>query len=127
MRVISLTSRPAAAPAAVPLSCLVQVSLDGDAARGGALISQLPEIAAAIEAEQGLALGGVMAVAPLGVAPETAFALLRPLSDTVREISQAATIISAGMSGDLEAAVRNGATHLRIGTALLGNRSLPVL
>jgi len=118
---------PAAAPAAVPLSCLVQVSLDGDAARGGALISQLPEIAAAIEAEQGLALGGVMAVAPLGVAPETAFALLRPLSDTVREISQAATIISAGMSGDLEAAVRNGATHLRIGTALLGNRSLPVL
>ena len=117
----------AAAPAAVPLTCLVQVSLDGDAARGGALISQLPEIAAAIEAEPGLALGGVMAVAPLGVAPETAFALLRPLSDTVREINPAATIISAGMSGDLEAAVKNGATHLRIGTALLGNRSLPVL
>jgi pyridoxal phosphate enzyme (YggS family) len=118
---------PAAVPAADPLTCLVQVSLDGDAARGGALIGQLPEIAAAIEAEQGLALGGVMAVAPLGVAPETAFALLRPISDTVREINQAATIISAGMSGDLEAAVRNGATHLRIGTALLGNRSLPVL
>jgi len=53
--------------------------------------------------------------------------LLRPISDTVREINPAATIISAGMSGDLEAAVRNGATHLRIGTALLGNRSLPVL
>ena len=68
-----------------------------------------------------------MAVAPLGVAPETAFALLRAISDTVREINPAATIISAGMSGDLEAAVRNGATHLRIGTALLGNRSLPVL
>ncbi len=119
--------RAPAVPAAVPLTCLVQVSLDGDAARGGALISQLPEIAAAIEAEQGLALGGVMAVAPLGVAPETAFALLRPLSDTVREVNPAATIISAGMSGDLEAAVRNGATHLRIGTALLGNRSLPVL
>ena len=110
-----------------PLSCLVQVSLDGDAARGGALISQLPEIAAAIEAEQDLALGGVMAVAPLAVAPETAFALLRPISDTVREVNPAAIIISAGMSGDLEAAVRNGATHLRIGTALLGNRSLPVL
>jgi len=116
---------PPAPPA--PLTCLVQVSLDGDAARGGALISQLPEIAAAIEAEEGLALGGVMAVAPLGVAPETAFALLRPLSDTVREVNPAAAIISAGMSGDLEAAVRNGATHLRIGTALLGNRSLPVL
>lgn len=115
------------APAPAPVTCLVQVSLDGDAARGGALISQLPEIAAAIEAEQGLALGGIMAVAPLGVAPETAFALLGALSDTVREINPAATIISAGMSGDLEAAVRNGATHLRIGTALLGNRSLPVL
>jgi pyridoxal phosphate enzyme (YggS family) len=118
---------PAAVPAADPLTCLVQVSLDGDAARGGALIGQLPEIAAAIEAEPGLALGGVMAVAPLGAAPESAFALLRPLSDAVRAINPAATIISAGMSGDLEAAVRNGATHLRIGTALLGNRSLPVL
>jgi PLP dependent protein len=124
---VAAAAAPAAVPAAAPLTCLVQVSLDGDAARGGALISQLPEIAAAIEAEQGLALGGVMAVAPLGVAPETAFALLRPISDTVREINPAATIISAGMSGDLEAAVRNGATHLRIGTALLGNRSLPVL
>ena len=124
---VAAAAAPAAVPAAAPLTCLVQVSLDGDAARGGALISQLPEIAAAIEAEQGLALGGVMAVAPLGVAPETAFALLRPISDTVREINPAASIISAGMSGDLEAAVRNGATHLRIGTALLGNRSLPVL
>jgi PLP dependent protein len=109
------------------ITCLVQVSLDGDPSRGGALISQLPEIAAAIEAEQGLALGGVMAVAPLGVAPETAFSSLRAISGTAREVSPAATIISAGMSGDLEAAVRNGATHLRIGTALLGNRSLPVL
>jgi PLP dependent protein len=110
-----------------PLTCLVQVSLDGDPTRGGVAIDRLPEVAAAIEAEAGLALGGVMAVAPLGVLPETAFAPLRAISDTVREISSAATIISAGMSGDLEAAVQNGATHLRIGTALLGNRSLPVL
>jgi PLP dependent protein len=121
----ALGSASRAAPAGI--TCLVQVSLDGDSARGGALISQLPEVAAAIEAEQGLTLGGVMAVAPLGVAPETAFASLRAISDTVREVNPAATIISAGMSGDLEAAVRNGATHLRIGTALLGNRSLPVL
>jgi pyridoxal phosphate enzyme (YggS family) len=126
VRALGSASRAAvAAPA--DITCLVQVSLDGDSARGGALISQLPEVAAAIEAEQGLTLGGVMAVAPLGVAPETAFASLRAISDTVREVNPAATIISAGMSGDLEAAVRNGATHLRIGTALLGNRSLPVL
>src|SRR6202042_1208865 len=117
----------AAAEAPADLTCLVQVSLDGDPSRGGALISQLPEIAAAIEATPGLALGGVMAVAPLGVAPETAFSSLRAISGTAREVNPAATIISAGMSDDLEAAVRNGATHLRIGTALLGNRSLPVL
>jgi PLP dependent protein len=110
-----------------PLSCLVQVSLDGDPSRGGALISQLPEIGSAIAATDGLALGGVMAVAPLGVAAEVAFRSLRSISATAREISPTATIISAGMSGDLEAAVQNGATHLRIGTALLGNRSLPVL
>ena len=126
VRALGSASRAAATPTG-PITCLVQVSLDGDATRGGALISQLPEVAAAIEAEQGLALGGMMAVAPLGVAPETAFASLREISGTVREINPAATVISAGMSGDLEAAVRNGATHLRIGTALLGNRSLPVL
>jgi PLP dependent protein len=126
VRALGSASRAAVGRPA-PVTCLVQVSLDGDPTRGGALIGQLPEIAAAIEAEQGLALGGVMAVAPLGVAPETAFAALPAISDTAREISPAATIVSAGMSGDLEAAVRNGATHLRIGTALLGNRSLPVL
>jgi pyridoxal phosphate enzyme (YggS family) len=131
VRALGSASRAAtaatAAPAPAGVTCLVQVSLDGDAARGGALIGDLPEVAAAIKAEQGLTLGGVMAVAPLGVDPATAFARLRAISDTAREINPAATIISAGMSGDLEAAVRNGATHLRIGTALLGNRSLPVL
>jgi PLP dependent protein len=125
VRALGTASR--AVDAAAGVTCLVQVSLDGDAARGGALISDLPEVAAAIEAEQGLTLGGVMAVAPLGVDPATAFAGLRAISGTVREINPAAAIISAGMSADLEAAVRNGATHLRIGTALLGNRSLPVL
>ena len=109
------------------LRCLVQVSLDGDPSRGGVPVGEIHQVAGAIEAEQGLLLAGLMAVAPLGVPAETAFASLRAISDTVREINPAATIISAGMSGDLEAAVKNGATHLRIGTALLGNRSLPVL
>ena len=116
-----------ASPAARALSCLVQVSLDGDASRGGVPVAEITQVGAAIEAEPGLLLGGVMAVAPLDVAAETAFASLRAISGAVREIKPAATIISAGMSGDLEAAVQNGATHLRIGTALLGNRSLPVL
>jgi pyridoxal phosphate enzyme (YggS family) len=125
VRALGAATRDAAQ--ARELSCLVQVSLDGDPSRGGVPVGGIRPVAAAIEAEPGLVLGGVMAVAPLGVPPETAFASLRAISGTVRELNPAATIISAGMSGDLEAAVQNGATHLRIGTALLGNRSLPVL
>ena len=87
----------------------------------------LAEVAAAIEAEQGLVLGGLMAVAPRNADPGAAFAPLRRLSAAVRSISASATVISAGMSGDLEAAIRSGATHLRIGTALLGDRRPPVL
>jgi PLP dependent protein len=116
----------AARAAGRELTCLVQVSLDGDTARGGVAIGQVGQIAAALAAEPGLLLGGVMAVAPLGMPPAQAFAPLRACSDTVREIRAGAAIISAGMSGDLEAAIEAGATHLRIGTALLGARSLPV-
>jgi uncharacterized pyridoxal phosphate-containing UPF0001 family protein len=67
-----------------------------------------------------------MAVAPRDADPRAAFAPLRQLSELLRTVSPSAGMISAGMSGDLEAAVENGATHLRIGTALLGNRTLPV-
>jgi PLP dependent protein len=107
------------------LICLVQVSLDGDPSRGGASAAQVSALAQQIQAEPGLELGGVMAVAPLNADPFAAFAALRQLSDEVRTVNPAAAIISAGMSGDLEAAIANGATHLRIGTALLGNRGLP--
>jgi len=109
------------------LTCLVQVSLDADPARGGVPAVHVSDIATAIEAEPGLRLGGMMAVAPLGADPAMAFAPLRELSATVRSVNASATIISAGMSGDLDAAIANGATHLRIGTALLGNRKPPVL
>jgi PLP dependent protein len=68
-----------------------------------------------------------MAVAPRFTDPGTAFAPLRRLSDAMRSVNPSATVVSAGMSGDLEAAIGGGATHLRIGTALLGDRRLPVL
>jgi uncharacterized pyridoxal phosphate-containing UPF0001 family protein len=133
----------AARAAGRDLTCLVQVSLDpadADAPggqdqgeppgsgqeRGGVPPARLAEMAEAIEGEPGLALGGLMAVAPLGMDPARAFAPLRALSAVVRSVSPAAAVISAGMSGDLEAAVASGATHLRIGTALLGNRTPPV-
>jgi len=114
----------AARKAARELTCLVQVDLDtpADPARGGVPPAQVREIAEAIEAEQALILGGVMAIAPLDADPARAFAALRPCSAAVGAVNPAATIISAGMSGDLEAAIGNGATHLRIGTALLGAR-----
>jgi len=114
----------AARKAGRELTCLVQIDLDtpADPARGGVPPAQVREIAEAIEAEQALILGGVMAIAPLGADPARAFAPLRPCSLAVRAVNPAATIISAGMSGDLEAAIGNGATHVRIGTALLGAR-----
>jgi hypothetical protein len=143
----------AARAAGRDLTCLVQVSLDpADAggpdpggphpgapdpggpdpggavrqARGGVPPAQLAEVAAAVEAEEGLTLGGLMAVAPLGADPRAAFGPLRELSAAVRSVNPSATLVSAGMSGDLEAAIACGATHLRIGTALLGDRRPPV-
>ena len=104
------------------IECLVEVSLDGDPARGGAVAQDVPALAEALAAEEGLVLGGVMAVAPLSMPPADAFARLRVSAAAVREVRPGATVISAGMSGDLEAAVEAGATHLRIGTALLGDR-----
>jgi uncharacterized pyridoxal phosphate-containing UPF0001 family protein len=66
-----------------------------------------------------------MAIAPLDVDPDAAFAELARVAERLRADHPAATAVSAGMSADLEAAVRQGATHLRIGTALLGGRPPP--
>jgi PLP dependent protein len=104
------------------ITCLVQASLDGEPGRGGALPGDVGAIADAVAAQGGLVLGGVMAVAPLGAAPAAAFGRLRQISRQVQAAHPAATIISAGMSSDLEPAIAEGATHVRIGTALLGGR-----
>ena len=108
------------------IECLIEVSLDGDPARGGALASEVPGLAEALMAEAGLVLAGVMAIAPLGMPPADAFARLLDSAAAVRAVRPAATVISAGMSGDLEAAIAAGATHVRIGTALLGDREARV-
>ena len=108
------------------IQCLIEVSLDGDPARGGAPAGLVPGLAEALMTEAGLVLAGVMAIAPLGVPPADAFAGLRDSSAVVRAVRPAATVISAGMSGDLEAAIAAGATHVRIGTALLGDRGARV-
>jgi PLP dependent protein len=79
-------------------------------------------LADAIAAHDGLLLAGVMAVAPLGQPARPAYARLREIAETVRAAHPTAQVISAGMSGDLGEAVAEGATHVRIGTALLGGR-----
>ena len=105
------------------LTVLLQVDLEEGAhgQRGGAAPRDLPALADAV-AGSPLRLGGVMAVAPLGADPDPAFARLAEISRGLREAHPEATWISAGMSGDLESAVRHGATHLRVGTAILGSR-----
>ncbi len=106
------------------LDCFIQVSLDDDAGehRGGAAPAAVGQLADSIASAAGLRLAGVMAVAPLGVAPEVAFEKLAGVSAALREVHPGASAISAGMSQDLEAAVRFGATHLRIGSDILGSR-----
>jgi pyridoxal phosphate enzyme (YggS family) len=114
------------------IGCLVQIDLDpaadgspaepGQAHRGGVAPSQAEEVCAAIAAAEHLRLSGVMGVAPLGGDPGEAFARLSHLRRELASTYAGLTVISAGMSDDLEAAVAHGATHLRVGRALLGSR-----
>jgi pyridoxal phosphate enzyme (YggS family) len=119
----------AATDAGREITALVQVSLDDrgeDSERAGVPPDLAPDLADAVDLAAGLRLGGVMAVAPLGGDADAAFARLSLTAQRVRDRHPAAGIVSAGMSSDLEHAIRHGATHVRIGTALLGHRPSPV-
>jgi uncharacterized pyridoxal phosphate-containing UPF0001 family protein len=107
-----------------PLECFIQVSLDEDAGshRGGASRLDVPALADQLAGSPGLVLAGLMAVAPLGSDPDAAFGRLAEISAQLLTDHPSATGISAGMSQDLESAVRAGATHLRIGSDILGSR-----
>lgn len=117
-----------AAHAGRRVGCFVQVDLaaglglDVDAGRGGAVGDDVLRVADAVAAGEHLALRGVMAVAPQGVEPARAFAELARTAERVRALHPGAVDVSAGMSGDLEEAVAAGATHLRVGSAILGSR-----
>jgi pyridoxal phosphate enzyme (YggS family) len=108
-----------------PVDCLVQVSLDPPdrhGGRSGAEPRDVPAIAAAIADSGMLRLRGVMAVAPPGGDPGPAFERLAAIAAELRVGYPDATWISAGMSDDLEAAIKYGATHVRVGSAVLGPR-----
>lgn len=106
------------------LQCFLQVSLDGSVGRGGVAPEALEDLAHCVESEDGLALKGVMAVAPLGVSPDAAFERLYEYSQVVRGVNPSACCISSGMSGDLETAIRWGSTHVRVGSGILGARQV---
>ncbi|GGO81772.1 YggS family pyridoxal phosphate-dependent enzyme [Wenjunlia tyrosinilytica] len=113
------------------VGCLIQVALDSEAGaergRGGAAPEEVEALADAVAEAEGLRLEGVMAVAPLTGPyqgqPRAAFDRLTEIASSLREAHPAANMVSAGMSGDLEEAIAAGATHVRVGTAVLGVRS----
>jgi len=105
-----------------PVDVFLQVNLTDDLERGGAQPADVPQLAARIQSTPGLSLLGLMTVAPLGEDPRPAFEEVRLLSDRLRRDIPEAAFLSMGMSGDFEHAIAEGATHLRIGTAITGNR-----
>jgi hypothetical protein len=107
-----------------PLPVLIQLSLDGDPARGGVPIPGLAELADRVAGTSGLALHGVMAVAPLGVEPDHAFDTLREAAAGLLLTHPGARVVSSGMTADFERAIRYGSTCVRVGTALMGDRPL---
>ena len=104
------------------VDAFVQLNLTDDPARGGVADRDLEPLVEHVLATPGLHLLGVMAVAPLDEEPARAFERVRALSDRVRALAPDASAISAGMSQDYREAIAAGATHLRIGTAITGNR-----
>ncbi|HWF27009.1 MAG TPA: YggS family pyridoxal phosphate enzyme [Mycobacterium sp.] len=111
-----------------PLRVYVQVSLDGDTSRGGVDIQApgaVDEVCARVEESESLQLLGLMGIPPLDWDPDEAFDRLRSEHRRVLESHPSAVGLSAGMSDDLEIAVKHGSTCVRVGTALLGPRRLP--
>ncbi|MEU8676683.1 YggS family pyridoxal phosphate-dependent enzyme [Streptomyces sp. NPDC048560] len=112
------------------LGCLIQVALDAGSGergdRGGVSPDGVEELAAAVAAAPALRLDGLMTVAPLAGPyagrQRAAFDRLMEISSSLRGDHPAANMVSAGMSSDLEDAVSAGATHVRVGTAVLGVR-----
>ena len=105
-----------------PLQIFLQVSLDGAHHRGGAGLEDLYALAALVEKSATHTLAGLMSVPPLGLAPNDAFAQLSLIHYAFMEQFPEAKSLSAGMSGDYEVAISHGATHVRIGSSILGSR-----
>jgi pyridoxal phosphate enzyme (YggS family) len=119
---VAALDRAVAQAERAPLDVFLQISLDGDERRGGVVANSVAALADEVTRAGRLRLAGVMAVAPQEQEPDDAFARLEAISADLRTRHEQATAISAGMSNDLEAAIFHGATHVRVGSALLGQR-----
>jgi pyridoxal phosphate enzyme (YggS family) len=106
-----------------PLTIFLQVSLDGAHHRGGAGVDQLYQLAEKVSASPTHTLAGLMSVPPVGVDPNEAYSQLAVIRNEFMKRFPSATSLSAGMSGDYEVAISHGATHVRVGSSILGSRS----
>lgn len=104
------------------IDCFIQVNLTDDPARGGVQPEGLSALVDHVQTTRGLRLLGLMAVAPLDTEPRRAFARVRELSAGILQSAPQSTALSMGMSEDYAEAILEGATHLRIGTAITGKR-----
>lgn len=105
-----------------PVGVFLQLNLGDDPHRGGVSVGGLEQLAERVLGVPALTLLGLMAVAQLGAEPRAEFARVREASERLRRLAPTATQLSMGMSGDYRDAIAEGATHLRIGTAITGNR-----
>lgn len=112
---------------AAPLRVYIQISLDGDPERGGVDVNApdlVDEICGSANSSEALEFAGLMGIPPLESDPDDAFARLASERDRVQRHYQQRLELSAGMSGDLESAVKHGSTCVRVGTAIMGPRPL---
>ncbi|CAB4529396.1 MAG: YggS family pyridoxal phosphate-dependent enzyme [Actinobacteria bacterium] len=106
-----------------PLQIFLQVSLDGAHNRGGAALDDLYALAALVEKSPTHTLAGLMSVPPIAIDPNQGFAQLALIHKEFMKHFPSADSLSAGMSGDYEKAISHGATHVRVGSSILGSRS----
>jgi len=106
-----------------PLSIFLQVSLDGAHNRGGAGVDQLYQLAELVSDSKIHTLVGLMSVPPVGMDPDAAYSQLSVIRNEFLLRFPKADSLSAGMSGDYEVAISHGATHVRVGSSILGSRS----
>ena len=106
-----------------PLSIFLQVSLDGAHNRGGAGVDQLYQLAEKVSGSKTHTLAGLMSVPPVGMDPEVAYSQLSLIRNEFLRRFPKADSLSTGMSGDYQSAISHGATHVRVGSSILGSRS----